>query len=72
MLLQLYMLLTSNVLLLNAELSLNNGLPKDLQVGFFHNNFLKLKYESHRIMYVNSIAVAALLCNSNIYFVTLK
>ena len=34
MLLQLYMLLTSKVLLLNAVLSLNNGLPKDLQVGF--------------------------------------
>ena len=72
MLLQLYMLLTSNVLLLNAELSLNNGLPKDLQVGFLHYNFLKLKYKSHRIIYVNSIAIAALLCNSKIYFVTLK
>ena len=35
MLFQLYMLLTSNVLLLNAVLSLNNGQPKDLQVGFF-------------------------------------
>ena len=34
LLLQLYVLLTSNVLLLNAVLSLNNGLSKDLQVGF--------------------------------------
>ena len=33
MLLQLYMLLISNVLLLNAVLSLDNGLPKDLQGG---------------------------------------
>ena len=72
MLLQLYMLLTSNALLLNAVLSLNNGLPKDLQVGFLHYNFLKLKYESHRIIYVNSIAVTALHCNSKIYIVTLK
>ena len=37
-LLQLYMLLTSNVLLLNAVLSRNNGLPKDLQVGFLDYN----------------------------------
>ena len=35
MLFQLYMLLASNVLLLNAVLSLNNGLPKDLRVGFY-------------------------------------
>ena len=35
MLLQLYMLLTSDILLLNAVLSLKNGLPKDLQVGFY-------------------------------------
>ena len=72
MLLQLYMLLTSNVLLLNVVLSLNNGLPKDLQMGFLHYNFLKLKYKSHIIMYVNSIAVTALPCNSEIHFVTLK
>ena len=31
MILQLYMLLTSNVLLLNVVLSLDNGLPKDLK-----------------------------------------
>ena len=72
MLLQLYMLLTSNVLLLNAVLSLNNGLPKYLKVGVLHYNFLKLKYKSHRIMYVNSIAVTALPCSSKINFVTLK
>ena len=72
MLLHLYMLLTTNVLLVNAVLSLNNGLPKDLQVGFLHYNFLKLKYKSRRIMYVNSIAVTALPCNSKIYLVTLK
>ena len=35
MLLQLYILLTSNVLLLNTVPSLNNGLPKDLQVVFY-------------------------------------
>ena len=64
MLLQLYMLLTSNVLLLNAVLSLSNGLPKDLQVGVLHYSFLKLKYKSHIIMYVNSIVVTALPCNS--------
>ena len=64
MLLQLYMLLTSNVLLLNAVLTLNNGLSKDLQVGFLYYNFLKLKYKSHRIMYVNSLAVTLLPCNS--------
>ena len=46
MLLQLYMLLTSNVLLLNAVLSLNNGLPKDLQVGFLHYSFLKLNLKA--------------------------
>ena len=72
MLLQLYMLLISNVLLLNAVLSLNNGLPKDLLVGFLHYNFLELKYKSHKIMYGNSVAVTALPCNSKIYFVTLK
>ena len=49
------MLLTSNVVL-----SLNNGLPKDPQVGFLHYNFLILKYKSHRIVYVNSITVTAL------------
>ena len=35
MILQLYMLLTSNVLLLNAVL-LDNGLPKDLQGGVLY------------------------------------
>ena len=66
------MLLISNVLLLNAVLSLNNGVSKDLQVGFLNYNFLKQKYKSHGIMYVNAIAVTALPCNSKIYFVTLK
>ena len=66
------MLLTSNVLLLKAILSLNTGLPKDLQVGFLHYKFLKLKYKNHRIMYVNALAVTALPCNSKIYFVTPK
>ena len=61
-----------NVLLLNAVLSLNNGLPKDLQVGFLHYKFLKLKYKTHRIMYIKSLAVTALPCNSKNYFVTLK
>ena len=72
MLLQLYMLLTSNVLLFNAVLSPNKELPKDLQVGALHYNFLKLKYKSHKIMYVNSIAVTALPCNNKIYFGSLK
>ena len=36
MIVQLYMLLTSNVLLLNALLSLGNGLPKDLQGGVLY------------------------------------
>ena len=33
MILKVYMLLTSNVLLLSAVLSQDNGLPKDLQWG---------------------------------------
>ena len=68
MILKLYMLLTSNVLLLNAVLSLDNGLPKDLQGDLVHYNLLfsKTKYISHIIMYVNSIAVTALPCNSKI------
>ena len=53
MILQLYVLLNSNVLLLNAVL-LDNGLPKDLQGGGGGSvpyNFLKPEYRSHIIMY---------------------
>ena len=72
MLLQLYMSLTSDILLLNAVLSLKKWAAKRPPSGVLHYSFLKLKYKSHRIMYVNSIAVTALPCNSKIYFVTLK
>ena len=72
MILQLYMLLTSNVLLLNAVLSLDNGLPNDLQGSVLYTNFLNPEYISRRIMYVNFETVTALPCNSKIYFVSLK
>ena len=51
---------------------LTMGCQKTSEWGFLHYNFLKLKYKSHRIMYVNSIAVTALPYNSKIYFVALK
>ena len=43
MLLQIYMLLTSNVLLLNAVLSLDKGLPLDLQGGVLYTIMSKPK-----------------------------
>ena len=72
MILQLYMLLTSNVLLLNSVLSLDNGLPKYLLGDFCTLSSLNPEYISHIIMYVNSITGTALTCNSKLYFVTLQ
>ena len=72
MILQLYMLLTSNVLLLNAVLSLDNWLPNDLQGGVLYTNFLNPEYINRRILYVNFVTVTALPCNSKINFVSLK
>ena len=48
MILKLYMLLTSNVLLLNAVLSLDNGLPKDLQGDLVHYNLLFSKTKIYK------------------------
>ena len=39
---------------------------------FVYHNFLETHYISHRIMCVNFTAVTALLCNSNVYSVTLN
>ena len=66
------MLLTWNVLLLNAAHSLDNGLPKYLQDGVLYSISFKLEYIIHKIVYVNFKAVTALPCNSKFYFVTLK
>ena len=67
MIFQLFMLLSPNILLLNAVISLAMGCQKDLQGGSVYHNVLKPHYISHRIMYVNSIAVTVLPCNSKIY-----
>ena len=65
LILQLFMLLSSNALLLNAVLSLVKGLPKRLPIGsFVHYIPQKPHYISHRIMHVNSIVVTTLPCNS--------
>ena len=59
---QLYMLLTSDVLLLNVVLSLDNGPPKYPWGEFCTLHYSRAKkYKSQIIMYVNSIAVTALL-----------
>ena len=48
MILQLYTLLTSNVLLFNEGISLNYGLPNDLsKMRFVDCKFLKPNYISH-------------------------
>ena len=71
--LQLYTLLTLNVLLFNAVLSLDHRLPKDLYgMRFVDCNFLKPYYTSHILKNVSFLAVEALPCNSNIHYVTLK
>ena len=72
MLLQLYTLL-SNLLRFNAVLSLDNGLPKNLQdMGFVGCDFLKPHNISHIMKYVSFLAVEALLFNSQIHYATIK
>ena len=66
------MLVTSNVLLLNVVISLDNVLPNTSQGSFVDYIFLKPKYISHRIMYVNPIAVAALLRYPEIIGIPIK
>ena len=70
--LQLYMLLTFNVLIFNAVLSLDHRLPKYLLGIRFVDYFLIPHYTSHIIKYISSLAVEALPCNSTIHYVTLK
>ena len=67
------MLITSNVLLLNVVLSLDDRLPKyPMGESFVHYIFLKPKYISHRIMYINSIAVTELLRYPEIIGIPIK
>ena len=56
----------------NALLSLDIGLPKYLLGEFVHYNILKPHSISHKITYVNSLAVGAIPRNSNIFYVTVK
>ena len=67
------MLLTSNVLLLNVVLSLENGPPNTPEREFCTLHFSKTKiYINHRMMYVNSIAVTALLLYHEIIGIPIK
>ena len=66
------MLLTSNVLLLNVVLSLEDKLPNTPEGEFCTLHFLKPKYISHRIMYINSIAVTELLRYPEIIGIPIK
>ena len=65
--------LLSNVLLFNAVISLNYGLPNDLhEMRFVDWKLLKPNYTSHIIKCVSFLADKALPCNSPIHYVTLK
>ena len=66
------MLLTSNVLLFNAVLSLDDRLPKTMRESFVYYIFLKPKYISHRIMYISSTAVTELLRYPEIIGIPIK
>ena len=60
------------ILLLNVELSLDNGLPKYPRGGVYTIFFQKPKYISHIIMYVKSTAVTALLRYPEIIGIPIK
>ena len=66
------MLPTSNVLLLNVVLSLDDRLPKYPEGEFCTLHLSKTKYISHRIMYINSIAVTELLRYPEIIGIPIK
>ena len=67
------MLLASNVLLLNVVQSLDARLSKyPLRESFVHYIFLKPNYISHRIMYINSMAVTGLLRHPVIIGISIK
>ena len=66
------MLLISNVLLLNVVLSLDDKLPNTPKGEFVHHIFLKPKYISHRIIYINSLAVTELLRYPEIIGIPIK
>ena len=73
MILQLSTLLTSNVLLFNAVISLDYGLPNDLhKMRFVDYKFLKLNYICYIMQCVSFLANKALPCNSQIHYVSLK
>ena len=66
-------LLFSNVLLFNAVISLDYGLPNDLhKMWFVDCKFLKRNKTSHIMKCVSFSADKALLCISQIHYVTLK
>ena len=65
--------LLSNVLLFNAVISLEYGLPNDLhKMRFVDCKLLKSNYISHIMKCVSFSADKALTCKSQIHYVTLK
>ena len=56
----------SNIQLLSAVLLLDSELPEFIQGEFGHNGLLRQLYFRHNIMYVRSLAVRTLLCNSQV------
>ena len=65
--------LLSNVLLFNAVISLDYGLPNDLHKMRFEDcNFFKPNYIRHIMKNISFSAAKALPCNSQIHYVTLK
>ena len=63
----------SNILLFNAVIPLDYGLPNDLQkMRFVDCSFLKSNYISHIMKCVSFSVDKALPCNSQIHYVTLK
>ena len=73
MILQYIRYFLSNVLLFNAVISLDYGLPNDLnKMRFVDCKFQKPNYNSHIMKCVSFSADKALPCNSQIHYVTLK
>ena len=63
----------SNVLLYKGVISLDHGLPNDLyKMRFVDFNLLKPNYISHIMKCVSFSEDKALLCNSQIHYVTLE
>ena len=66
------MLLTSNVLLLNVVLSLDDRLPNTHEGEFCTLHLSKTKIYNHRTMFIYSIAVIALLLYHEIIGIPIK